>query len=265
MLPGNLYSPAEPPNKFTPSLVFIVTVVTFVLLLLLGSYHQRNVCDLVLVGWVLSTGLHEYAHALTAYIGGDRSILAKGYLDLNFLRYIDVTTSIVLPIMMIALGGIALPGAAVMIQSSDLPSAHWDALVSAAGPLGTLVSAVLFRVLMTLLKVLPESSSRVSAEALSFLVEIEFFSLLLNLLPLPPLDGWGIVSPYLSNSCGLKAYLDRSPWNRKTASLITFFVVFVVFSLPPMFEAISSWANTLFLLNPLDVYRGHSRFLTPFD
>ena len=38
---------------------------------------------LVIAGWVLSVTLHEFAHALVAYIGGDHTVKDKGYLSLN--------------------------------------------------------------------------------------------------------------------------------------------------------------------------------------
>ena len=41
----------------------------------------------VLICWIFSVCVHEFAHALVAYWGGDRSVRARGYLDFNPLRY----------------------------------------------------------------------------------------------------------------------------------------------------------------------------------
>ena len=46
----------------------------------------------VLFGWIFSVSLHEFAHALVAYWGGDTSVKDKGYLSLNPIRYADPST-----------------------------------------------------------------------------------------------------------------------------------------------------------------------------
>ena len=43
----------------------------------------------VIIGWVMSVCVHEYCHALAAYLAGDRSVSARGYLSMNPLLYID--------------------------------------------------------------------------------------------------------------------------------------------------------------------------------
>ena len=64
----------------------------------------------VIAGWVLSLALHEFGHAVVAYIGGDRSVVAKGYLTLDVRKYVDVGTSLLFPIFILIIGGIGLPG-----------------------------------------------------------------------------------------------------------------------------------------------------------
>ncbi|MEL7209419.1 MAG: site-2 protease family protein, partial [Actinomycetota bacterium] len=70
----------------------------------------------VLVGWVVSLCLHEFAHAVTAFVGGDRSVADKGYLTLDPRHYAEPGLSLVLPILFVLLGGIGLPGGAVWIN-----------------------------------------------------------------------------------------------------------------------------------------------------
>ena len=41
---------------------------------------------LVLIGWVFSVTLHEFAHAAVAYLGGDYTVKDKGYLSFNPLN-----------------------------------------------------------------------------------------------------------------------------------------------------------------------------------
>src|SRR5271163_4499223 len=85
--------------------------------------------------WILSVSCHEFAHAIVAYWGGDTSVKSKGYLTLNPFSYTDIGMTIVWPAVLLVMGGIGLPGAAVFIDSSKLRNRAWDSAVSAAGPL----------------------------------------------------------------------------------------------------------------------------------
>ena len=70
----------------------------------------------VTAGWIVSLALHEFGHALVAYIGGDYSVVGKGYLSLNPLKYTHGVLSIVMPVAILLMGGIGLPGGAVFID-----------------------------------------------------------------------------------------------------------------------------------------------------
>jgi Zn-dependent protease len=156
----------------------------------------------VVAGWITSLCIHEFGHALVAYLGGDRSVKASGYLNLNPVRYTNLLMSIIFPVVFLVLGGIALPGGAVYIDHAAIRSRAWDSLVSLAGPLGTLVCAVLFAAPF----LIPGHDSWVTSTnvgfwaALAFLCFMEAVSLLLNLLPIPGFDGFGILRPWLPYS-----------------------------------------------------------------
>ena len=72
----------------------------------------------------MSLCLHEFGHALVAYRGGDRSVRGKGYLTLDIRRYTDVGLSFVLPVLFLLLGGIPLPGGAVLDRPRRDPVAR---------------------------------------------------------------------------------------------------------------------------------------------
>ncbi|NEP10042.1 MAG: tetratricopeptide repeat protein [Symploca sp. SIO2C1] len=150
----------------------------------------------VCLGWIVSVCLHEFGHAVVAYFGGDTSVKDKGYLTLNPLKYTDPGLSLLLPILFLLLGGIALPGGAVYIDRSRLRSRSWESAVSAAGPFAS--------ALVTWLLAIPFWLGLVSVEtqhwivpSLAFLILLEIVAVLLNLLPMPPLDGYGIIEPWL--------------------------------------------------------------------
>ena len=77
---------------------------------------------LVLGGWAVSLCLHEFGHAYVAYRGGDLSVRDKGYLTLDIRRYTDVGLSFVLPVLILLIGGIPLPGGAVWINHGAIRS-----------------------------------------------------------------------------------------------------------------------------------------------
>ncbi len=79
--------------------------------------HARAlVFPFVFIGFVISLCVHEFGHAIVAYHCGDRTVRDKGYLTLDPLRYTDLQYSIVFPLIIMALGGIGLPGGAVYIN-----------------------------------------------------------------------------------------------------------------------------------------------------
>ncbi|MFJ8041139.1 site-2 protease family protein [Kitasatospora sp. NPDC096147] len=150
----------------------------------------------VVAGWVVSLCLHEYGHARTALHGGDISVGSKGYLTLNPLKYANVLLSFVLPLVFVILGGIGLPGGAVYIERHRINGRLKHSLISAAGPL--------VNVLFAAALLIPLGAGWVSSPALAagmgFLGLLQVSAALLNLLPVPGLDGYGIVEPWLSYS-----------------------------------------------------------------
>ncbi len=145
----------------------------------------------VLGGWLITLCLHEFGHAVTALSGGDTSVRGRGYLTLNPLRYASGAMTFVIPLVILAIGGLPLPGGAVLIEHGRLRSRLWRSAVSLAGPLVNLVAGVLLSLIAAQL----ESPL---AYALSFLALLQFIAAVLNLLPVPGLDGWGIIAPFLS-------------------------------------------------------------------
>ncbi|MYT70754.1 MULTISPECIES: site-2 protease family protein [unclassified Streptomyces] len=146
--------------------------------------------------WIVSLCLHEYAHARTALHSGDISIGAKGYLTLNPLKYTHALLSIVLPVLFVIMGGIGLPGGAVFIERGRIQGRWKHSLISAAGPL----TNVLFAIVCTapfwldLLDGVPDTFRY----ALAFLALLQVTAAILNFLPVPGLDGYGVIEPWLS-------------------------------------------------------------------
>ena len=157
----------------------------------------------VLGGWVVSVCFHEFAHAYAAYRAGDRSVEAAGYLTLNPFKYAHPVLSILLPLFFIVQGGIGLPGGAVYLHRHAFRSRATQSLAAFVGPLTNLVLAAL---LLSLAKAHngvvtgavtgPDAHLRFWA-AMAFLGFLQVTAAVLNLLPMPGLDGYAIIEPYL--------------------------------------------------------------------
>jgi Zn-dependent protease len=157
-----------------------------------GAARTGGIVLLVLGGWAVALCLHEFGHALAAYRGGDRSVRAKGYLTLDIRRYIDPVMSLLLPLVLLAVGGIPLPGGAVWINRSALRSRAIDSGVSLAGPLTNLALGVVLIAVVGIVR-LPDGLTA----GLSYLALVQVLAFVLNMLPVPGLDGFGVAEPYL--------------------------------------------------------------------
>jgi len=152
----------------------------------------------VVGGWVTSLCIHEFGHAFIAYLGGDRSVASAGYLSLNPLKYIHPLLSIGLPVVFLLLGGIGIPGGAVYLNEQAIRNNRWRSLASAAGPLSNLLFAILIGWPFLVFQGSAPFGNEQFWAALAFLVFVELSAVVLNLIPIPPFDGFGIIAPWLS-------------------------------------------------------------------
>jgi Zn-dependent protease len=151
----------------------------------------------IMVLWLHFLALHEYAHARVAYAGGDTTVADKGYLTLNPFRFASFTLSVVFPLLILAIGGIPLPGGCVYIDKTRLRSRVWDSLVAGAGIAAEIVVLPVLLLPYWFMEVDPNS---IFWATYAFFIFLLVFSLILNLLPVPPLDGYGIIEPFLPQS-----------------------------------------------------------------
>ena len=173
--------------------------------------------------------VHEAAHGWTAFKLGDPTAYSMGRVTLNPLAHIDPVGTILFPIILFILGfpvfGWAKP---VPVNPFNLRSPRKDNLwISAAGPFSNLVVAAGGLLGIVILKIL---SPNVSGFLKAFLIGrgtlprgfypleglalILFYAVLINtylavfnLIPVPPLDGSGVLAGLLSEEAAEK--LDR--------------------------------------------------------
>ncbi|CBZ54379.1 putative sterol-regulatory element binding protein site 2 protease [Neospora caninum Liverpool] len=200
----------------------------------------------VVFGYILSVALHEFAHAATAFKGGDESVVYSGYLTLDYLRYTSPLFSLGLPLLFLLLGNVALPGAAVTIQHSSLRGAKWKTLTALAGPLANLLCGFLFSGLLRLTLLSVDYYYTVLHMGLACLIYFESMSVIINMIPLPPLDGWAALEPWLPRSCFLRKAME-DPTLRRILPLFVLAALFPVFAKVPFFgHAVNAVAITVF-------------------
>ncbi|HYF64296.1 MAG TPA: hypothetical protein VD886_15850, partial [Herpetosiphonaceae bacterium] len=210
-----LAPPALYAGSVRPSPLFLLPV-----LAMLGSgiaLFAGQASDLVMPlavlfvfsGWIVSLCLHEYAHALVAYRGGDTSVRDAGYLTLNPLKYSHPMLSVGLPLLYLAFGGIGLPGGAVYVNTERLRGRAWASAVALAGPAATLLFglALAWPFWFGWYDLLTPANEPFWS-VLAFLAFLQISSLILNLLPVPPLDGFGAFAPWLPAS--VRASLQKA-------------------------------------------------------
>lgn len=188
--------PARPRAPISPNALILIAACVALGWAVATGIQPLGVLTFAFVAatWILSVGVHEFGHAFTAHKAGDTTIVEKGYLTLDPLKYSDLATTIIFPLIALALGGIGFPGGAVYLREDLMRSKGWRSLASLAGPLGTLV------VLVVLAIALPFVTSAPLRNALSMLAFLQGSALVLNLLPIPGLDGYGVIRPFLPDS-----------------------------------------------------------------
>jgi Zn-dependent protease len=175
---------------------------------------------IVFFGWIFSLCLHEFSHALVAYLGGDYTVREKGYLTFNPLKYTHPLFSIVLPLLFLLMGGIGLPGGAVYIERWRIKNRFVLSLMSLAGPLSNLLVAVVLGLILRFSSYIPESY----LPGLSFLLVLQVSAVLFNSIPVPPFDGYNILEPFLNPA--IRTQVERF-------SYMTFWVILLLFWFVP--------------------------------
>jgi Zn-dependent protease len=141
---------------------------------------------------IFAITLHEAAHGYAAKHFGDSTAYMLGRVSLNPLRHIDPVGTVLVPLVTLALGGILFGWAKpVPVNFNRLRRPKQDMLwVAAAGPAANLFMMFIWAGVMRLGMSMPESSLMLPMALMGKAgITINAVLMVLNLLPLPPLDG----------------------------------------------------------------------------
>lgn len=165
---------------------------------------------------IFAVTLHEAAHGWMADRLGDRTARMMGRVTLNPLKHIDPIGTVLVPLGMFALTGFMFGWAKpVPIDPRNLKRPRRDmAWVAAAGPAANLLMAVAWGLAIVFAQSIAHSSPWI-AEPLLFMgaagVLINVILMVLNLLPIPPLDGSRVVASLLPYNAA-RSYARIEPY-----------------------------------------------------
>jgi Zn-dependent protease len=170
--------------------------------------------------------LHEAAHGYAARHFGDPTAYQLGRISLNPIRHIDLLGTIVIPIVILLMSngdflfGWAKP---VPVDFRRLRNPKRDMFwVAAAGPLANLFMACGWALLLKLALLLPVSAYTEPLAAMSLLgITVNVVLMVLNLLPLPPLDGGRIAVSLLPMPLAA-SFARLEPWGFPILLLLLF-------------------------------------------
>lgn len=162
---------------------------------------------------VFAITLHEAAHGYAAKRFGDDTAWKLGRISLNPLRHIDPVGTVLVPLITLLLGGILFGWAKpVPVNFGRLRHPKQDMFwVAAAGPAANLAMALAWALLLKMAVSMPDFAyAEALAEMARVGININGVLMILNLLPLPPLDGGRIAVSLLPMQAALKfAQLER--------------------------------------------------------
>lgn len=144
---------------------------------------------IALIVILVSVVLHELMHGVVAYLLGDTTAKDEGRLSLNPLKHIDPVISILVPLIMVVMGGPIFGGAKpVPVDSRRLKGGPWGmALVAIAGPLTNFLLALVTFLIGHFTGGLYDHGVIGLIFSQCLYVNLGFF--VFNILPIPPLDG----------------------------------------------------------------------------
>lgn len=151
---------------------------------------------------LLAITVHEASHGYAAKYFGDLTAERMGRISLNPFRHIDPVGTILLPAITLIVGGVLFGWAKpVPVNFANLRNPKKDMLwVAAAGPASNLVMAIFWAILLGYAKSAPETAAYFLQQMSWAGISINLVLMVLNLLPMPPLDGGRIAVSLLPNN-----------------------------------------------------------------
>jgi len=199
--------------------------------------------------------LHEAAHGYVARHFGDMTAHAQGRISLNPLRHIDVVGTLAVPALILLASKLA-GGAGFLFGWAKPVPVNYSALrrpkqnmmwVAAAGPAANLVMALAWALFLKGAEALPVTDVTMPLRLMGIAgIEVNIVLMVLNLLPILPLDGGRIVASLLPRRMAWQ-YARLEPWGFPILLLLLFSGYLGVL-LRPMVDVSFQMIGTVFQL-----------------
>ncbi len=193
---------------------------------------------------IFAITVHEAAHGYAAKHFGDLTAYNQNRISLNPLRHIDPIGTIVLPALTVLLGGVLFGWAKpVPVNFMNLRHPKKDMLwVAASGPFSNLIMAIFWTILFGRSAYFPESMSLFIQQMGVAGISINLSLMVLNLIPLPPLDGGRIAVSLLPNHLAYKyAQIERYGFLILIILLMTHILDLIIFPLIQISQSLILW------------------------
>lgn len=180
---------------------------------------------------IFSIIIHEMAHGYAALFLGDNTAERAGRLTLNPVPHIDFFGSVLIPGILILSSSPFLFGYAkpVPYNPDNLKDKQWgDAKVAVAGPISNLVLAAIFMIIFGVLFA-TGNGSELTYKILQSAVLINIFLAVLNLLPIPPLDGSKVLLDALKNFA-VSPYIKVRRFFAQNQFVLFIFLLIIIFN-----------------------------------
>jgi len=162
---------------------------------------------------IFAITVHEAAHGYAARYFGDMTAHYLKRITLNPIRHIDPVGTILIPALSVMLGGILFGWAKpVPVNFSNLRNPKKDMLwVAIAGPASNLIMAIFWTIILVRINLFPLETAHFLSVMCYAGIQINLVLMVLNMIPLPPLDGGRVAVsllpyPWSSHLAGLERY-----------------------------------------------------------
>ena len=200
---------------------------------------------------IFAITLHEAAHGYAARLLGDNTAYVLGRVSFNPMRHIDPIGTIVIPIVLyFVTSGAFMFGYAkpVPVAFGNLRNPRWGSLwVAAAGPGSNFVQAIVWGVIAVMLAVFHVDEKFFTGMAAAG-VSVNLVLGVLNLFPLPPLDGGRVLMALLPVRASI-AFSKLEPYGFFIVMALVVTGVLTRFWLMPLVHV--GYAAVSAILNPL--------------
>ncbi|WPP42779.1 site-2 protease family protein [Paenibacillus hunanensis] len=215
-------------------------------------FVRLDVLPFYVLALVIGFTVHEFSHAYFANKFGDPTAKMLGRVTLNPAAHIDILGMILL---LIAGFGWARP-VPVNRANFDRPRLM-SIVVSAAGPVSNLlialVTAVIYYALNYFGVIGSFANNRIDIAIYTFvqyMILMNCFLFIFNLIPLPPLDGYRIVSELLPPRISAKLH-GFEQWAFLLFLLIVFLPPLKMYTIQPLYELAGTLSGSFYSLGNL--------------